>query len=209
MKAVIFDIDGVLIDSFEANLKFYQDLMSAFGYPGPTREAFPELFHVSMWDSIQKLTGLDDEAQIRKIWLAGKAKTMVSYHVELLNTPSGYVSVIEKLSQMYTLGIVTNRVDAFEPPPVALIKKFFSTAVAYEDTRKHKPDPEPLLLAAQRLRVQPQECVYIGDVQNDVIAARAAGMKMIGFTRYSKTKLKDTDANTDTFSGLPQLIHSL
>ena len=68
IKAVIFDIDGVLLDSFEANLKFFQDLMIKFGYRPPTREEFPPIFHLNMWDAIEALTKSDSEVEIRKIW---------------------------------------------------------------------------------------------------------------------------------------------
>ena len=44
IKAVFFDIDGVLLDSFEANLKFYSTLMIKFGFKAPTRENFPDIF---------------------------------------------------------------------------------------------------------------------------------------------------------------------
>ena len=59
IKAVIFDIDGVLLDSFEANLKFFQDLMIKFGYLPPTKEEVPPIFHLNMWDAIRSLTKSD------------------------------------------------------------------------------------------------------------------------------------------------------
>ena len=78
--------------------------------------------------------------------------------------------------------------------------------VAYEDTENHKPHPEPLLLAAKSLNVSPEECVYIGDVENDLIAGRAAGMKVI---IYAKEAILGADAQTASFKELPQLIQKL
>jgi pyrophosphatase PpaX len=52
----------------------------------------------------------------------------------------------------------------------------FETVVGGDETERHKPDPEPLLVAARRLRVPPRECAYVGDSHFDVRAARAAGM---------------------------------
>lgn len=56
IKAVIFDIDGVLIESFEANFKFYQNLISKAGYEPPTRKKFTLFHHFSMMDSIKTYT---------------------------------------------------------------------------------------------------------------------------------------------------------
>lgn len=71
---------------------------------------------------------------------------------------------------------------------------------------RHKPDPEPLLLAAQKLGVKPEETVYIGDVENDLKAAHAAGMKVI---LYSKDKPEDADAYATSFEKLPSIIGAL
>ena len=91
-------------------------------------------------------------------------------------------------------------------PQLAPLEKYFKVDVSYEDTINHKPDPEPLLLAAQKLGVLPEDCVYVGDVENDVVAAKAAGMKSI---LYSNDKLYNADANFSSFSKLPELIKSI
>ena len=67
VKAVIFDVDGVLLNSFEANLKFYQNLAHKIGVPLPTREQFQKLFHLSMYDVIKILTQSDSEDKIKRI----------------------------------------------------------------------------------------------------------------------------------------------
>lgn len=55
IKAIIFDVDGVLFDSFEANFKFYEDLFNKAGYIPPTRKEYPKLFHLPMMDVIKKI----------------------------------------------------------------------------------------------------------------------------------------------------------
>ena len=54
--------------------------------------------------------------------------------------------------------------------------KYMETAVLCEDTEKHKPDPEPLLVCLERLGVKPEEAIYVGDATTDMLAARNAGM---------------------------------
>ncbi len=207
IKAVIFDIDGVLLDSFEANLKFFQNLMTAAGYRPPTREEFPSLFHLSMMDVIKKLTNARSEEEIMRVFKLGESRE-VDYPIELLNTPDGTDETIKALSEDYLLGIVTSRIrkSVYESPKLARLEQYFSAAVAYEDTDNHKPHPDPLLLAANKLGVKPSECVYVGDVENDVKAARAAGMKSLIF---SKNKISGADAETADFKAIPVLIKVL
>ena len=207
IKAVIFDIDGVLLDSFEANLKFFQDLMIKTGYRPPTREEFSAVFHLNMMDAIKVLTKSNSEEEIKRIWEIGRSRE-VRYDVELLVMPEGAEDVVETLSKNYLLGIVTSRIkeSVYESPKLAKLAKYFKVVVSYGDTTKHKPHPEPLLLTAQKLKVKPQECVYIGDVENDIKAARAAGMKII---IYSKNQFDQVDGWTSSFVKLPELISSL
>lgn len=207
IKAVIFDIDGVLLDSFEANLKFFQNVMIHFGYHPPTREEFPPIFHLTMRDAIKKLTGLSSEEEIKKIWEAGKSRE-IDYPLALLKIPENAAATIEALTHQYLLGIVTSRVkeSVYKAPKLAELQKYFQVVVSYEDTVRHKPDPEPLLLAAQKLEVKPEETVYIGDVENDAKAAHAAGMKVI---LYSKDKPGDADAYATSFEKLPNIIAAL
>src|SRR3989304_7052157 len=109
IKAVIFDIDGVLLDSFEANLKFFQDLMIKFGYPPPTKEEFPPIFHLNMWNAIRVLTKSDSEEEIKKIWEAGGSRE-IKYPTELLFMPESAEEEVKGLSKNYALAIVTNRI---------------------------------------------------------------------------------------------------
>jgi HAD superfamily hydrolase (TIGR01509 family) len=206
IKAVIFDIDGVLLDSFEANLKFFQNLMLKTGYDPPTRESFKSIFHFSLVDSIRALTKSNSELEIKRVLKIGKSRK-TGYEVALLAMPEKVGEVIQTLSEKFLLGIVTSRIkeSVYEAPELKKLKEYFRIAVSYEDTEYHKPHPEPLLFAAKELKVQPTECVYIGDVENDIKAARAAEMKII---IYSKDQYDQADACTSSFVDLPKLISS-
>ena len=87
-------------------------------------------------------------------------------------------------------GIVTNKIEKFAKP---IIKHFgwnmHAATVIYGDTLAvSKPNPEPLLMAAEQLKIQPENCVYIGDTSTDVVAAKAA--KMTEGQRRSAVKRK-------------------
>lgn len=206
IKAVLFDIDGVLINSFDANLKFFQDLLSKAGYSPPTRNMYAPMYHLSMTDVIKEVTKSHSEKEIQRIWEMGN-KRAVDYPLHLLKLQIGVKETIKKLHKKYSLGIVTSRVKngVFEFPELASLQQYFSTVIAYEDTTNHKPHPEPLLFAAKQLKVKPSEVVYIGDLDNDIQAAKAAGMKII---IYSPDSFQSADRCTSLFKEIPLLITS-
>lgn len=207
IDAVIFDIDGVLLDSFDANLKFYQDLMTGCGYPAPTRDQFHPIFPLTMMDAIRALTKSGSETEVKRIWEAGRSRD-IEYPVELLKMPPDAEQTIKALSQDYVLGIVTGRIreSVYESSVLANLQQYFRVAISYQDTKHHKPQPEPLLAAAEKLGLQPNQAVYIGDTKTDIEAAHAAGMKIV---IYGPDPISDADAHVSSFKQLPGAIKSL
>lgn len=207
IKAVIFDVDGVLVDSFEANHKFFTNLMNKFGYIFMRKEEFISFFHMPMKDLIRHSSKSVNEEEIEKIWKSGKDR-IVPYPSELLNTPSNLEEVVKLLSENYILGIVTSRGrdSIYSLPQLGILEDYFKTEVGYEDTDNHKPHPDPLFLISKKLGISPQDCVYVGDSETDIIAAHAAGMKGI---MYSKKNNQQADANMSSFLELPGILESI
>jgi len=207
IKAVIFDIDGVLIDSFDANHKFVQDLMVRTGYKPPTKKEYIPLFHMSIWDVIKTITKLSSEEKIAEIWEIARTRS-VKYPRHLLVVPKQTEIILKILSKKYSLGVVTNRVREgfYGVPELSNLKNYFSAIITYQDTKNHKPHPEPLLLTCNKLKVNPKYAVYIGDQESDIIAGKAAGMKTI---LCAKNKIDKPDLYTSRLEELPKLIRVL
>ena len=205
MKAIIFDIDGVLLDSFEANLLFFQELMTKAGYPPPTRAQFSELFPLSMTAILRKL--LPSEEEVVRVFALGESQD-VAYHLELLHLPYRAKEVLLELKNKCVLGIVSSRQcnSLFEAPVLLALKEYFSVAIGYEHTERHKPHPEPLLVAAKKLGIDPKDAVYVGDVETDMLAANAAGMQ---FIYYSDKTLPGVKLQASSFDELLSIISSL
>jgi HAD superfamily hydrolase (TIGR01662 family) len=206
IKAVIFDIDGVLVDSFYANLKYLQDLFKKAGRKQITKRQYEtEGFYRSLKDVVRMFGQCKNEKEVEEICLLSNK---VKYDSGLCKYPAALNKTISKLSKSYKLAVVTSRIK--RTAELALldskINKYFSTLVYYGQYKNPKPDPEPLLLALKRLKIKPKEAVYIGDAFTDIQAAKAAGMKMILF---SKDKISGADARTTRFAELPKLIKSL
>jgi HAD superfamily hydrolase (TIGR01509 family) len=186
IKAIIFDIDGVLLDSFDANIGFFQRLMKLYNYKRPTKEEAKKIFHLTMWDAIKLLTKENSEERIREIWLKGKKLDI--YPTKLLKMPKDEKTVIKELGKKYKLALVTSRVkkgvEIFFK--VSGLRKYFHVVVSFEDYKKPKPNPEPLLIALKRLGVKPEEAIYVGDSLTDAQAAKKVGMIFVAY----KNKIK-------------------
>ncbi len=82
------------------------------------------------------------------------------------------------------LGVVTSKLQSLARRGLALfdLTHFFDVVVGADDVSVHKPDPHPLLVAAETLGVEIEDCAYVGDSVHDMAAARAAGCVAIGVT---------------------------
>jgi len=206
VKAVLFDIDGVLLDSFEASLRLFQDVLAHMGYPKPTKSEFKKVFHLPFIPVLKHFTKSKLAEEFEGLH---ELLEKIPYHSELLSEPSHVRKTLNTLSKDYKLGIVTSRNNVGLSKryfPFARTEHYFSACVTVEDVTHHKPHPEPLLLAVKRLKLKPSECVYVGDSHTDVEAGRAAGMKTI---LYGGKRNAGADAHTRSFKTLPKLIASL
>jgi pyrophosphatase PpaX len=111
------------------------------------------------------------------------------------------------------LGVVTAKRRATVELAFASVPlgHLFETVVGGDETERHKPDPEPLLLAAKRMGADPKETAYVGDSPFDVGAAKAAGMYAIAVTWggiHDRAKLEqaEPDAIVDTAEELLELV---
>ena len=204
IKTILFDIDGVLIYSFEANFEFFRRLFIKAGYTPPTLEAYTDMYQLTMLGVIQKVTGTADQKEIDRLMDMGKQREGL-YPYDLIKTPNSLLSVIETLHKTFTLGIVTSRIKGgvFQLPQLTPLEQFFSVVVSFEDTEKHKPNPEPLLYAINQLKILPEETIYIGDQEADFLAARAAGTKIMMLTEKS---FPDANACISSFEDIPNAI---
>jgi HAD superfamily hydrolase (TIGR01549 family) len=180
LKAVIFDVDGVLLDSRAANIVFYREFLQRHGYKGLSEDVLAHGHHMNLLDAISFMTGAPAD-RVTELWQ--EAKRLEGYPEHLLQLPDGCRAALESLAMGYPLAIVTARIregiDHFYA--FSGLESLFATAVGYEDYSRPKPDAEPLLVACQRLGVEPAGAVYIGDAPSDLACARAAGTRFIAY----------------------------
>jgi HAD superfamily hydrolase (TIGR01549 family) len=106
------------------------------------------------------------------------------------STPPGTVDFLAQAAQLGHIGVITMAPRRYAELVLAHHGLRLPVLVAYHDVRKRKPDPESILLAAQKHGVDARLCVYIGDAATDLVAAHAAGAVPIGIS-WDGTLLSD------------------
>ena len=210
IKAVIFDIDGVFLDSKKDSAKYFQKILKAVDHRSITLAEYDNYFHLTALDALRAMIGSKNIKAVNKTWNIFATQS-IPYPGETQKLTSNSAKIVKQLSKNYKLALVTSRVrqSVFMSHELAKLKKYFQVAISVEDTKKHKPDPAPLLLAAKKMKLKVSECIYVGDMPSDITAAHSAGMKVVQFSKFSKIIIPDADAYVNSFKQLPKLIKNL
>ncbi|MEX2028215.1 MAG: HAD-IA family hydrolase [Candidatus Curtissbacteria bacterium] len=206
IKTIIFDVDGVLLDSKQANITFYKNLLGKFGYKVSDNQIAP-LLNLTMVDAIKTLT---KETQLEKIDTIYQEAKKFPYPKKLLKLAPYGKETVALLSESYKLAIVTSRIkkglETFFK--FSKLKNYFDVAISFEDFKNPKPNPEPILIALTRLGLKSEEAIYIGDAQTDLESARRAGVAFINY-RGLTPKVEGAKYAISDFKDLPQVISQI
>ncbi|HKP70822.1 MAG TPA: HAD family hydrolase [Pyrinomonadaceae bacterium] len=205
MKAVLFDLDGTLLDSFALHYLAYETMFGHFGIE-MSRELFLSTYSPN-WYRTYEAFGLHQEhwERANTLWLEAAA----------VHKPELFPAVEEMLAELgsiYELGIVTsgsksrvvNDLDRLS------IAGHFSTVITGDDIANPKPAPDALELALRYLSVAAADAVYVGDAHADFEMSRAAGVRFIGVASEFANLLEDhPEYDLHPISSLPRVIESL
>ena len=202
IKVVLFDVDGVLIDSVEANWKFHNFLNKKFGGRELSLEEYEEkFFSKTMRENTKECCPSLTETELEEACKYG-VQMYPSFHKYIKMKPH-VVEILEALNKKFRLGIVTGRVETIILKDLN-IEKYFEHQVTIKDYKNSKPHPEPLLMALKKFSVKPEEAIYIGDQWNDAEAAKNAGLKSIIYGKATKG-----DYNIEDLLEIPTVLKKL
>jgi pyrophosphatase PpaX len=183
---ILFDLDGTLVDTTDLILRSFRHAFDRH-LPGrlPARDAIVATFGTSLPGVLTEMAaaeGHDAPERLAEEMLNTYREYQHQYHDTLIQPFPGVREMLSALeADGHRLGLVTSKMEGFARRGLRLVglESFVEIAVFHDDTERHKPDPEPLLLAASRAGVKPQDVIYVGDSTHDVVAGRAAGMKTV------------------------------
>ncbi|AZA93550.1 Phosphatase YniC [Chryseobacterium nakagawai] len=190
LKAVIFDMDGVLVDSEGFWAKAEQEVFSSYG--------------VQITDDLAAQTKYMTTTEVTEFWyrkfpwenldVSSVEQEVVSKVIELIQTENCTISGIQEFikdlkGKEYKIGLATNA-----PLRVAdavleklQVRECFDTIHSSEFEEQGKPHPAVYLTSAQQLGILPEHCIAIEDSHSGLKAAKAAGMKTIVFTNNDES----------------------
>ena len=193
IEAVLFDLDGVIINSFESWYQAFNAMLRRYGREEISREEFkvkcwgPDLKHnLDAWN-------LDEEA----------GHYCIDKQLELVELIELFPDVKEVLSRIkheykYKVGLVTNTpkknvtriLEHFQ------LARLFDVVITGDDVHEGKPNAEMVIEACRRLKVKPENAILVGDTESDFQAGKSAGCTVIGIGADAKSGV-NTDIDID------------
>lgn len=175
-NAIVFDLDGTLINSSSTILDAFNYALNHFG-------------HHATYDDLERMRSLTEDELFLDILPPDQAKIAVARLWEYSRHSAketilfdGIVDMLEKIhSSHIKLGLWTGRDhgSTFDILETHKLQHYFAAIVSGSHVKKNKPDPEGLLLLADKLHIQPANIMHIGDHAHDIIGASSAGAKTV------------------------------
>jgi phosphoglycolate phosphatase-like HAD superfamily hydrolase len=207
-RAVLFDWDGTLLNSYQADLRAYLSMFHALGIHWTEREL--ALHYSPNWLRVYRAARLP-----RSKWIAADGLWTRAYKLESPPLLAGARRVVRLLAEKFDLGIVSSGSGPRVRRQLRQLElaSYFSACVCSEDAVKKKPHPAPLLLALKRLRRSAEHCVYVGDTAEDIEMARSAGVRAIGvlgpFPTAARLRAAKPEVLLNSVQELPQYLRTM
>lgn len=181
IRNFIFDVDGTLLNTYDKYMPAMVAALAKYGYNRPlSKHLLQDCYGITAVDALQKVgVKAADIAKVNREWMR-----LAHSREDRVAAFPGIPALIHELRERgRNLAIVTSRTGKDYDKNFANVydwAKLFDVAVTADQTQRHKPFPEPLLLALKKLNADPAETVYVGDAVTDLQAARAAKIKFAG-----------------------------
>ena len=181
-KAVIYDCDGVMFDSFEANLAFYDRIMAKLGRPFLDRGNGEQMRVLHTFANRDVLAWFfPDEEEFAA---AVRAASAIDYRelVPFMRMEEGFIPTLEALKLRVDLAVCTNRSTSMDLVLDSFgLSGYFGCVMTASRVERPKPHPDPLLKVLAHYGISPAEALFVGDSDVDRQAAEAAGVPFVAY----------------------------
>jgi HAD superfamily hydrolase (TIGR01509 family) len=204
-ECVLFDWDGTLLNSFDADAQAYFQMFAALGMTWSIEEL--KRHYSPNWHRVYRAACLP-----RAKWKEADRLWMRFYRKHRPELQPGVLQVLRALDRRFTLALVSSGSGKRVRRQLRDhgVAGMFRAKVCSEDAPRRKPHPAPLRLALELLGISPKVCVYVGDAPEDIEMAHRAGMRAIGVLRGSpvpeRLRAAVPDAMIETIRQLPALM---
>ena len=218
VAAVIFDLDGTLIDSIDIYFRIVESVLERLGLPSVSRNkilaaAESEDFKWELVLPPEILTRRENIIEEAWAVINEIAPPMFADDLEIIEGADGILKMIS--ASGLKMGLVTSTQSHYLetkmlPLKNAGVDKLIETIVTSNDVRKRKPAPDPLIMCARKLKLGPANCVYVGDTTTDMQSGKAAGMYTVGvltgFDDYNSLNKEQPNAIIDSIRNLSEVL---
>jgi len=213
LRAVLFDLDGTLIDSIGLIVDAMHYAFEGFGGTVPADSAWMAGIGTPLYKQLALYARSPEELDLlRERYRAYQ----FIHHDNVIKEYPGTTAVLENLhARGLVMGIVTSKGDELATRGLELtgLAKFLPVVIGADSVTRHKPEPEPVLLALERLGVRADEALMMGDSPHDISSGNAAGVATIGALWGPFTREQIAVANPthwlSNIRGLPALLDSV
>lgn len=176
--AYLFDADGTILDTHELIYQSFVLMTKELNVPTPERALVESKTGIPLQAQLREVLGYDHPTRFYEDANRSYVDHMLAIYEDYLGAFPGVHEGLAALAAMdKKLAVVTSRkrntLELFLD--VVGLRRFFSVLVTPEDTERHKPEPEPALLAMESLGARPETTVFVGDAEYDVRCGKAAG----------------------------------
>ena len=177
IQVVVFDCDGVMFETKEANMAYYNQILKFFNKPPLNREQSEYAFMHTADATLSHL--FDDEETLGK---ARDYRKKLGYlpFINLMKEDPYLKPLLQKLKPRYKTAVAKNRADTMvHVIKIHGLEGLFDLVVTALDVNNPKPHPESLIKILEHFKASPNEAIYIGDSELDEKAARDAGVYFV------------------------------
>jgi N-acetyl-D-muramate 6-phosphate phosphatase len=213
IQAVLFDLDGTLIDSAPDLGAAADKMRTDRGLPSLPLANYRPMAGAGARGMIAIAFGIGpDDAKFSAL----KEEFFSNYEARMTEQTYAFEGVAELIGDIAAAGlkwgVVTNKAERFTLPLTKAMPLFDTahTIVSGDTTPHAKPHPQPLLEAARQLELEPGRCIYVGDDERDIVAGRAAGMPTVAAAYgYLGSRAETGHWNADATIAFPSELLNL